>query len=55
MKDPYQILGVPKNATQADIKKAYLNGVISYFTKPYDFKKLLQEINKIIAAKERTL
>ncbi|HAH21282.1 MAG: hypothetical protein A2Y00_02385 [Omnitrophica WOR_2 bacterium GWF2_43_52] len=39
----------------ADIKKAYLNGVISYFTKPYDFKKLLQEINKIIAAKERTL
>ena len=38
----------------ADIKKAYLNGVISYFTKPYDFKKLLQEINKIIAAKEGT-
>lgn len=37
----------------ADIKKAYLTGVISYYTKPYDFKKLLQEINKVIASKER--
>lgn len=36
----------------ADIKKAYLTGVIGYYTKPYDFKKLLQEINKVIASKE---
>lgn len=36
----------------ADIKKAYLSGVIGYFAKPYDFKKLLQEINKVIASKE---
>ena len=36
----------------ADIKKAYLAGVIGYFTKPYDFKKLLQEINKVITSKE---
>ena len=36
----------------ADIKKAYLSGVIGYFTKPYDFKKLIEEIHKVIASKE---
>lgn len=39
-------------ASQADIKKAYKLGVIGYFTKPYDFQKLLHEINKAIAYKE---
>lgn len=35
-----------------DQKKAYHLGVIGYFTKPYDFDKLLKEINKAIAYKE---
>lgn len=35
----------------ADQKSAYRLGVINYFTKPYDFNKLLQEINKAIAFK----
>jgi DNA-binding response OmpR family regulator len=35
-----------------DQKKAYRLGVIGYFTKPYDFPKLLKEINKAIAYKE---
>lgn len=37
---------------EEDIKKAYRLGVIGYFSKPYDFQKLLQEINKVIAYKE---
>lgn len=36
----------------ADIKKAYRLGIVNYITKPYDFKKLLQEINRAIAYKE---
>lgn len=36
-----------------DIKKAYKLGVINYFTKPYDFDKLLKEINKALNYKER--
>jgi DNA-binding response OmpR family regulator len=35
-----------------DQKRAYRLGVIGYFTKPYDFDKLLKEINKAIAYKE---
>lgn len=35
----------------ADIKKAYQSGVVGYFTKPYDYQKLLQEINKFISYK----
>lgn len=37
----------------ADIKKAYRLGIVNYITKPYDFKKLLEEINKAIAYKEQ--
>ena len=37
---------------EADIKKAYHGGVVGYVTKPYDFTKLVQEINKAIAYKE---
>lgn len=36
----------------ADIKRAYLLGVIGYVSKPYDFSKLLQEINKALTYKE---
>lgn len=36
----------------ADIKRAYRLGVIGYVTKPYDFSKMLQEINKALASKE---
>ena len=39
---------------EADIKKAYRLGVVGYVVKPYDFQKLLQEINKAIAYKEDT-
>ena len=39
-------------AGQTDIEKAYHLGVTGYFTKPYDFAKLLQEIKKTIAYKE---
>lgn len=35
-----------------DIEKAYKNGVVGYFIKPYDFEKLLIEVNKVIAYKE---
>ena len=35
-----------------DIKKAYHLGVVGYFTKPYEFTQLLQEIRKTIASKE---
>lgn len=38
-----------------DQKSAYRLGVINYFTKPYDFNKLLQEINKAIVAKENRI
>lgn len=36
----------------ADIKKAYQSGVVGYFTKPYDYHKLLEEINKFISYKK---
>lgn len=39
----------------ADQKNAYRLGVINYFTKPYDFNKLLQEINKTIVYKENKI
>ncbi|MDD5729615.1 MAG: response regulator [Candidatus Omnitrophica bacterium] len=39
----------------ADIKSAYKLGVVGYVTKPYDFKKLLEEINKTIRYKEAKL
>jgi CheY-like chemotaxis protein len=32
-----------------DIKNAYELGVVGYFTKPYDYNKLVNEINKIVA------
>lgn len=37
---------------EADIRRAYHLGVIGYITKPYDFPKLLHEINKALAYKE---
>lgn len=37
----------------ADIKQAYKLGVIGYVTKPYDFPKLLKEIQKAIDFKEK--
>lgn len=46
------IVMVSALAGYADIEKAYKLGVVGYFTKPYDFSKLLQEINKVIACKE---
>ena len=36
-----------------DIKRAYKTGVIGYFTKPYDFKDVLKDINKAISSKRR--
>lgn len=36
----------------SDLKNAYRLGVINYFTKPYDFNALLEEIRKAIAYKE---
>jgi DNA-binding response OmpR family regulator len=36
-----------------DIKRAYRLGVVNYLVKPYEFKKLLREINKAIVSKER--
>ncbi|MBU1125679.1 MAG: response regulator [Candidatus Omnitrophica bacterium] len=53
--DP-QTQGIPIIVTSAlaaytDIKKAYQLGIVSYFTKPYDFQKLLEEIKEIIASK----
>lgn len=39
----------------ADQKNAYRLGVINYFTKPYNFDKLLQEINKAIVSKENKI
>jgi len=38
----------------ADIKKAYQLGVIGYITKPYEFPRLLKEIQKAINSKEKT-
>jgi len=46
------ILVISALADYTDIKRAYHLGVIGYFTKPYDFQKLLQEINKAITYKE---
>ena len=37
---------------EADIKKAYILGVVSYITKPCDYEKLLREIKKAIYFKE---
>lgn len=52
-----QVQGIPIFIISAlggytDIKKAFQLGVLGYFTKPYDFNQLLQEINKVIANKE---
>ncbi|MFH1856179.1 MAG: response regulator [Candidatus Omnitrophota bacterium] len=49
--------GIPIIITSAlggynDIKKAYKTGVVGYFTKPYDYEKLLREINKFIEYKK---
>lgn len=38
-----------------DQKSAYRLGVCNYFTKPYDFNKLLEEINKAIVSKENKI
>jgi len=51
--------GIPIIAVSAlggytDIKKAYKLGVVGYFTKPYDYEKLVEEMNKILARKENT-
>jgi two-component system alkaline phosphatase synthesis response regulator PhoP len=43
------IIVVSGLGSHVDIEKIYRLGVINYFTKPYDFKELLQEINKAIA------
>ncbi len=37
-----------------DMKMAYQLGVLNYVSKPYDFNKLLQEIQKAIAYKDGT-
>jgi CheY-like chemotaxis protein len=57
LNDDEQTRGIPiivvsGLSASADLKNAYRLGVINYFTKPYDFNKLLQEINKAIAYKE---
>ncbi len=39
-------------AGDKDIHRAYQLGVIGYFTKPYDFPKLLSEINKALFYKD---
>ncbi|MBU0503526.1 MAG: response regulator [Candidatus Omnitrophota bacterium] len=57
LNDDKEIQGIPiimisALSGYADIEKAYKLGVVGYFTKPYDFSKLLQEINKVIASKE---
>ncbi|MFA5147376.1 MAG: response regulator [Candidatus Omnitrophota bacterium] len=39
-------------ADDVDIKKAFKMGVVGYFTKPFDYQKLLYEVNKAIAYKE---
>lgn len=46
------IIVVSGLSAAADLKNAYRLGVINYFTKPYDFNKLLLEINKAISYKE---
>ena len=54
-----QTQGIPIIAVSAlggytDIQKAYKSGVVGYFTKPYDYEKLVEEMNKILAYKENT-
>jgi len=51
---PIPIIVVSGLASITDLKKAYHLGVIDYFTKPYDFKKLLQAIQKAIIYKEKS-
>ena len=46
------IIVVSSVAGYTDIKKAFKLGVIGYINKPYDFSKLLEEINKAIAYKK---
>jgi PleD family two-component response regulator len=36
-----------------DIKKAYKLGVVGYFTKPYDYIRLIQEINRVLESKDK--
>lgn len=47
------VIIVSSLAGYTDIKKAYKLGVIGYVNKPYDFKKLLEEINKAIDYKNK--
>ncbi|MFA4991266.1 MAG: response regulator [Candidatus Omnitrophota bacterium] len=46
------IIIVSALSDHTDIKRAYKLGVTGYVTKPYDFEKLLQEIQKTISYKE---
>lgn len=46
------IIAISGLGNYADIERAYNLGVVAYFTKPYDFPKLLKEINRVIAYKE---
>ncbi len=46
------IIAISGLAGYADMERAYNLGVVAYFTKPYDFQKLLKEINSAIAYKE---
>lgn len=48
---PIIILSAVGNYT--DIRKAYALGVIGYITKPYEFPRLLKEIQKAIDSKEK--
>lgn len=48
---PIIILSAVGNYT--DIRKAYTLGVIGYITKPYEFPRLLKEIQKAIDSKEK--
>lgn len=38
--------------SETDIKKAYQLGAVDYITKPYDYKTVVNKINKFIAYKQ---
>lgn len=46
------ILAISGLSDYADMERAYSAGAVGYITKPYDFPKLLKDINRIIAHKE---
>ncbi len=57
LNDDNETKGIPIIVVSAlggytDIKRAYQLGVIGYVTKPYDFSKLVEKINKAIFYKE---